>query len=177
MSTWVKRKVTDLGEFAEILGGGNKEEFVIYAPRFPVASNTKSKPSPSFVAVVSDVKPCRKPNDVCNAVTRSSLTSTEYHVHACEDEAVYVLSGTGTARTGDDTHDISSGDFIGYPKGGPAHEIRNTSDRPLRLLVIGQRLSEGIVDYPDQNKRLYRCAGRPNDLVDIGRIIPLGSTD
>ncbi|MCY4333549.1 MAG: hypothetical protein OXC60_02615 [Litoreibacter sp.] len=26
--------------------------------------------------------------------------STEYHVHACEDEAVYVISGTALARTG-----------------------------------------------------------------------------
>ena len=92
--------------------------------------------------------------------------STEYHVHACEDEAAYVLSGTGTARTGADTHDVGPGDFIGYPKGGPAHEIRNTGESPLHLLVIGQRLSEDVIDYPDQNKRLYRYAGRENDLVD-----------
>lgn len=100
--------------------------------------------------------------------------STEYHVHAREDEAVYVLSGTGTARTGDDTYTIHAGDFIGYPKGGPAHEIRNTGDVPLRLLVIGQRLEEDVVDYPDQGKRLYRCAGRPNDLVDVAHITPEG---
>lgn len=93
--------------------------------------------------------------------------STEYHVHACEDEAVYVLSGTGIARTGNDTYAIHRGDFIGYPKGGPAHEIRNTGDTPLRLLVIGQRLQEDIIDYPDQGKRLYRYAGRSNDMVDM----------
>ncbi len=103
--------------------------------------------------------------------------STEYHVHACEDEAVYVLSGTGTARTGADTHDVGPGDFIGYPKGGPAHEIHNTGDGPLQLLVIGQRLTEDVIDYPDLNKRLYRCAGHTNDLVDIGQITPLGSAD
>ena len=103
--------------------------------------------------------------------------STEYHVHACEDEAVYVLSGIGTARTGDDTHRIRQGDFIGYPKCGPAHEIHNTGDGPLHLLVIGQRLSEDVIDYPDKNKRLYRCAGHTNDLVDIGQITPLDSAD
>lgn len=103
--------------------------------------------------------------------------STEYHVHACEDEAVYVLSGSGTARTGADTHAIAPGDFIGYPKGGPAHEIQNTGDGPLRLLVIGQRLPEDVVDYPDQNKRLYRCAGRPSDLVDIAQVTPLDGAD
>lgn len=103
--------------------------------------------------------------------------STEYHVHAREDEAVFVLSGTGTARTGADTHDVNPGDFIGYPKGGPAHEIRNTGDGPLRLLVIGQRLSADIIDYPDQNKRLYRCDGRPNDLVDLAHVTPLSRAD
>ena len=103
--------------------------------------------------------------------------STEFHVHACEDEAVYVLSGIGTARTGNDTHHVSPGDFIGYPKGGPAHEIRNTGDEPLRLLVIGQRLSEDVIDYPDQTKRLYRCSGHTNDLVDITQITPFDPAD
>ena len=103
--------------------------------------------------------------------------STEFHVHAREDEAVYVLSGTGTARTGDDTHHVGPGDFIGYPKRGPAHEIRNTADEPLKLLVIGQRLSEDVIDYPDQNKRLYRCSGHTNDLVDTTQITPLEPAD
>ncbi|MEM7472932.1 MAG: cupin domain-containing protein [Pseudomonadota bacterium] len=103
--------------------------------------------------------------------------STEFHVHACEDEAVYVLSGTGTARTGDDSHSINPGDFIGYPKGGPAHEIHNTGDGPLRLLVVGQRLEQDIIDYPDQGKRLYRCEGSFNDLVDVAQVTPLGAAD
>ena len=103
--------------------------------------------------------------------------STEYHVHACEDEAVYVLCGVGTARTGDDTHPVGPGDFIGYPKGGPAHEICNTGDGPLQLLVMGQRLSEDVVDYPDKAKRLYRYAGRANDLVDQENVDPSDFAD
>ncbi|MEM6939998.1 MAG: cupin domain-containing protein [Pseudomonadota bacterium] len=103
--------------------------------------------------------------------------STEYHVHACEDEAVYILEGTGTARTGSETYVVHPGDFIGYPKGGPAHEIRNTGDVPLRLLVMGQRLAQDIVDYPDQGKRLYRSAGRYNDLVEVAQISELPPAD
>lgn len=103
--------------------------------------------------------------------------STEFHVHACEDEAVYVLSGTGTARTGEETHAVRAGDFIGYPKGGPAHELRNTGEEPLRMLVIGQRLAEDVIDYPDQGKRLYRFAGRASDLIDVDRITPLDGAD
>ncbi|MEM8536360.1 MAG: cupin domain-containing protein [Pseudomonadota bacterium] len=103
--------------------------------------------------------------------------STEYHVHACEDEAVYVLSGRGTARTGAETYEIQPGDFIGYPKGGPAHEIHNTGDGPLRLLVMGQRLAEDIIDYPDQGKRLYRSAGNFSDLVDVANITAFENAD
>lgn len=103
--------------------------------------------------------------------------STEHHVHACEDEAVYILSGTGTARTGEGTHPVGPGDFIGYPKGGPAHEIRNTGDEPLQLLVIGQRLPEDVIDYPDQRKRLYRYAGRANDLLEVDSIAELDFAD
>ncbi len=47
--------------------------------------------------------------------------STEHHMHHFEDECIYVLNGTATAYTGEDTQIISAGDFIGYRKGGVAH--------------------------------------------------------
>jgi uncharacterized cupin superfamily protein len=37
-------------------------------------------------------------------------------------------------------------------------------------LVVGQRLEFDIIDYPEQNKRLYRYAGQPPDLVDIAAV-------
>ena len=103
--------------------------------------------------------------------------STEFHVHACEDEAVYILSGKGTARTGKETHHVNPGDFIGYPKGGPAHEILNTGTEPLVLLVIGQRLPEDTIEYPDKGKRLYRYASGHSDLVDMDHIVTLDDAD
>jgi uncharacterized cupin superfamily protein len=81
------------------------------------------------------------------------------------------------ARTGQDIHPIQQGDFIGYPKGGTAQEIRNTRDVPLRFLVISQRLTEYIVDYPDQAKHLYLAVGRVNDLVDVVDIMYLDCAD
>ncbi len=92
--------------------------------------------------------------------------TTEYHVHHFEDEAVYVLGGTGTATIGDTDHPIGPGDFIGYRKGGLAHTIVNSGDKPLRILVIGQRLPHDVGDYPRKGKRIYRNAGLPWDLVD-----------
>ncbi|MBF9044894.1 cupin domain-containing protein [Rhodobacterales bacterium HKCCE4037] len=92
--------------------------------------------------------------------------TTEYHVHHYEDEAVYILSGTGTATIGDDDHPIGPGDFIGYRAGGLAHTIMNSGSDTLRILVMGQRLAHDVGDYPRQGKRLYRNAGQPWALVD-----------
>lgn len=91
--------------------------------------------------------------------------TTEYHVHHFEDEAVYVLSGTGTATIGSDDQAIAPGDFIGYRKMGLAHTIVNTGTEVLSLLVIGQRLPHDVGDYPRQGQRIYRNEGLPWDLV------------
>lgn len=91
--------------------------------------------------------------------------TTEYHVHHYEDEAVYILSGTGTATIGTEDHAIAPGDFIGYRTGGLAHTIVNSGSETLRILVIGQRLPHDVGDYPRQGQRIYRNAGLPWDLV------------
>jgi uncharacterized cupin superfamily protein len=95
--------------------------------------------------------------------------SSEYHCHKYEDEAIYVLSGRGTSVIGDETFKIASGDFIGFPGGGPAHETINDGNEPLVCLVIGQRLAQDVVDYPRAGKRLYRNSGQ-RDMVDYPHI-------
>lgn len=92
--------------------------------------------------------------------------STEYHVHYHEDECTYVLSGTGTVTLGDEEHAIGPGDFIGYRAGGLAHTMRATGEACLVCLVIGERLAHDVGDYPRLQKRLYRQAGLPWNLVD-----------
>ncbi len=93
--------------------------------------------------------------------------TTEVHVHYFEDEAVYILSGTGTAEIGDEFHAIEAGDFIGYRKGGLPHGIRNTGSETLRILVIGQRLPQDVADYTHKGKRIYRNEGMAWDLADL----------
>jgi len=92
--------------------------------------------------------------------------TTEYHLHHHEDECIYVLDGDATALIGEEEHAISSGDFIGYRKGGLAHTIRNTGDRTLRCIVVGERLSHDVGDYPHKKMRIYRNAGLPWSVVD-----------
>lgn len=96
--------------------------------------------------------------------------TTEYHVHYFEDEAVYILAGTGTAEIGETRYAIKAGDFIGYRKGGLPHTIHNTGDETLRCLVIGQRLDHDVADYPRQGKRIYRNQGLDWDLADIASL-------
>ena len=95
--------------------------------------------------------------------------SSEFHCHRYEDEAIYVLSGRGTAVIGDEPYKIGPGDFLGFPGGGPAHETINDGGEPLVCLVIGQRLAQDVVDYPRAGKRLYRNSGQ-RDMVDFPNI-------
>ena len=97
--------------------------------------------------------------------------STEYHKHYFEDECAFVLSGHGQTEIDDEVFDIGPGDFIGYPKDGPAHRIINTGSDVLRCIVVGERLPHDVGDYPRKGKRIYRNAGRAWDLVDIDVIV------
>lgn len=96
--------------------------------------------------------------------------TTEHHVHYYEDECVYVLDGEGTATIGDDEISIQAGDFLGYRKGGKAHSIKNTGSKPLRCIVVGERLAHDVGDYPRLGKRVYRNSGLKWNLVDFDDI-------
>lgn len=102
--------------------------------------------------------------------------TTEYHKHYFEDECVFVLSGTATATHGEEDVQIGPGDFLGYAKGGPAHTIVNTGEEVLRCIVVGQRLSHDVGDYPRKGQRIYRNEGQPWDLVDLGSIAHPGGS-
>ena len=95
--------------------------------------------------------------------------STEFHRHHFEDECCYILSGEATITIGTEDHVVSSGDFIGYPAGGDAHTMKNTGKTTLVCIVVGQRLQNEVVDYPNLNKRLF-CYGDKSDLVNVSDI-------
>lgn len=92
--------------------------------------------------------------------------TTEPHVHFREDECVYILSGQGAAQIGDEVLPVSEGDFLGYRKGGLAHGLRNTGTDVLRCIVVGERHDTDVVDYPAQQKRMFRTKGLPWNVVD-----------
>jgi uncharacterized cupin superfamily protein len=96
--------------------------------------------------------------------------TTEFHRHYHEDECVYILEGTAEALVGDRQFSVKAGDFIGYRAGGEAHSLRNNGIRPLKAIVVGQRLDHDVGDYPNLGKRIYRQKNLPWNLVDIEEI-------
>ncbi|WP_247730516.1 cupin domain-containing protein [Halovivax limisalsi] len=76
--------------------------------------------------------------------------SWPYHYHAANEEAIYVLSGTGTLRLGDETYALEPGDYASLPAtpdGG--HAVANDSDGPLRYLVVSTMNEPDVTVYPD----------------------------
>lgn len=96
--------------------------------------------------------------------------TSQQHLHHYEDECVYVLQGEATAYVGDEEFTLREGDFIGYPAGGKAHNILNTSNSVFKCIVVGQRLDHEVVDYPKLGKRLFCNNGMPYNLVSKSEI-------
>ncbi|MEL6639918.1 MAG: cupin domain-containing protein [Pseudomonadota bacterium] len=98
--------------------------------------------------------------------------TTELHMHYREDECVFILAGRGLAQVGDESFEVAAGDFLGYRKGGLPHSLTNTGSETLRCIVVGQRGDTDVVDYPQQNKRMFRTRGLDWNVVDTADIKP-----
>ena len=72
------------------------------------------------------------------------------HAHYVNEEAIYVLSGSGEARIGDARVPVRSGDWIALPTGPEhAHQMVNVSAaEPLVYLCISTMLGAEIVSIP-----------------------------
>ena len=74
------------------------------------------------------------------------------HFHAIQEEFVFVLSGAGTARIGDENVAIGPGDYIGFPVDGTPHGIRNTGNEDLVCLMGGERTDAEVATFPELGK-------------------------
>jgi uncharacterized cupin superfamily protein len=80
--------------------------------------------------------------------------SFPFHYHCATEEALYVLSGTGTARIGDARVPVRPGDFIAFPAGPDhAHQMINDGTEPLVYLCLSANPQKvDVVGYPDSGK-------------------------
>jgi uncharacterized cupin superfamily protein len=76
------------------------------------------------------------------------------HAHLSNEEAIYVVSGSGEAVIGDARVAVRPGDWIALPAGPEhAHQMVNTSaDAPLVYLCVSTQHSPDVVEYPDSGK-------------------------
>ena len=78
------------------------------------------------------------------------------HVHLHDEEWMYVLSGRGVAELDNRVEPLAPGDFLGFPAGGPPHNLRAADDSEIVYLQGGDawtRSTIEIVDFPDLGMR------------------------
>lgn len=104
--------------------------------------------------------------------------SFPFHYHCATEEAIYVLSGRGTARIGDARIDVQPGDWLAFPVGpAHAHQMLNEHDEPLVYLCVSASVQKvDVVGYPDSKKvaavagtfekPLHRWISREGESVD-----------
>jgi len=79
--------------------------------------------------------------------------SFPYHYHCANEEGIYVLEGKGAVRLARRTVRIGAGDYVALPVGpGGAHQVLNTSRRPLRYLCFSTLRAPEICVYLDSGK-------------------------
>lgn len=82
------------------------------------------------------------------------------HWHAREEEHVYVLGGTVTLHLGGRAHTMRPGDYVCFPAGQRAgHCLENKGDAPCRYVIIGERLPDETVVYPETGKVYVHALG------------------
>lgn len=80
-------------------------------------------------------------------------TAWPYHYHTGNEEAIYVLSGSGSIRLDDETQSLGAGAYVAIPADERgAHRVNNDGDEPLRYLVMSTMREPDITVYPDSEK-------------------------
>jgi uncharacterized cupin superfamily protein len=80
-------------------------------------------------------------------------TAFPNHWHAVNEEAVYILEGTGTLRIGTDEVPVGPGDYASFPTGPQStHQLLNTGSGPLRYLCLSTGTPSDVCGYPDSKK-------------------------
>lgn len=76
-----------------------------------------------------------------------------YHCHYANEKAIFIISGKGTIRIGDEEVSIEKNDYIALPPGVEyAHQVINTSNESLEYLCISTMIELKVMEYPDSKK-------------------------
>ncbi len=79
-------------------------------------------------------------------------TAFPHHRHFANEEAIYVLAGTGRLRIDAAEVAVGPGDYIALPAEGPAHQLINSGSEDLEYLCMSTMIHPDLTYYPDSDK-------------------------
>jgi quercetin dioxygenase-like cupin family protein len=101
--------------------------------------------------------------------TSGGQTKTPIHVHADDDETVYVIEGQLTAVVDGEAQKLSPGESLFLKRGIP-HQLMNPGNQPVRYILIGTpSLFEGFLAEGGHEHRKGEAVGPPTP-ADIERL-------
>jgi len=76
-----------------------------------------------------------------------------YHTHHANEEWLLVVRGRPTLRTPEGEQELAEGDVVAFRRGKDgAHQVRNGTDEPIRVLMLSTLIQPDIVEYLDSGK-------------------------
>ncbi len=89
-----------------------------------------------------------------------------YHYEYGEEEWLLVLAGRPSVRTPQGTTELEPMDLVFFPRGPDgAHQVRNDSDAPARILMWSEVVLPTATAYPDSGKVGVWTGDRGEDLL------------
>ena len=79
--------------------------------------------------------------------------SWPHHYHLANEEALFILEGSGILRLGEERLPVTAGDYVALPAGPEcAHQLFNEGTQPLRYLAFSTQIEPDVLVYPDSQK-------------------------
>jgi uncharacterized cupin superfamily protein len=95
-----------------------------------------------------------------------------YHYEYGAEEWLFVVAGRPTLRDPEGEHVLRPGDVVCFREGPEgAHQLRNDTDRPIRVLILSTKQSPDAAVYPDSGK----IGIWPGNPADPGRMFRIAS--
>jgi uncharacterized cupin superfamily protein len=89
-----------------------------------------------------------------------------YHYEHGEEEWLLVVSGMPSVRTSAGVEELAPDDLVFFPTGpAGAHQVRNDSEAPARVLMWSNVVFPTSTVYPDSDKVGVYTRGREDDLI------------
>jgi uncharacterized cupin superfamily protein len=89
-----------------------------------------------------------------------------YHYEYGDEEWLLVLEGTPTVRHPEGSEVVEPWDVVCFPRGPEgAHQIRNDTDDPVRVLMFSSVVYPTASVYPDSDKISIRPGNKDDNLI------------